>query len=597
MRFQSSKIILLFLSLFLFAQQTSAQSSTKPNVIIVLTDDQGYGDLACNGNAIIKTPALDQFYKQSVRLTDFHVAPTCSPSRAGLMTGRYANRVGVWHTIGGWSILREKEVTLANLFVNKGYETALFGKWHLGDSYPSRPQDKGFKHVLTFPGGGVGQTPDFWGNDYFDDVYLENGLRKKVNGYCTDVWFDEAIKYIETNKKKPFFCYIATNAAHVPYNVPKKYYELYKDAAIPDEMKRFYGMITNFDDNFKKLQEKLKQLEILDNTIVIFMTDNGTAAGYKKIDGKFVGNNANMKGIKGSEYEGGHRVPFFISYPKKIKKARAVNTLTANIDIMPTLAKICGLQLPEVPIDGTDISELLFSTDGVIKREYVVTDSQRVQKPIKWRKSSVMSDKMRLINGIELYDLASDPSQSIDISSKFPETVAKMRGFYEEWWRSVSTEFDQMATFIVGSDKQNPVTITAHDQHSADDKIPYLQNHIREGNKNPLGGELAIEFECDGDYEIEVSRYPTEANLMINEAVEGKKATLTTSKISDGKAFDFRKAILKIGSWKEEKPVETNAKSVVFKGKFSKGKTFLSGSFTDVNNAEWAVYFYKIKRI
>jgi hypothetical protein len=327
------------------------------------------------------------------------------------------------------------------------------------------------------------------------------------------------------------------------------------------------------------------------------MTDNGTAVGYRKIDGQFFGYNSNMKGTKTSEYEGGHRVPCLISYPKKIKSARDVNTLTANIDIMPTLAAICNLQLPKVALDGTDISSLLFSNDGVLKRDYVITDSQRVQKPIKWRKSSVMSDKLRLINGKELYDIASDPSQSTDLSSKFPETVTKMRGFYEEWWKSVSTEFDQIPTIIVGSDKQNPVELTAHDQHSEDAKIPYLQNHIREGVKNCFGGAIALEFDRDGDYEIEVSRWPFESNLMINEAVAGTKATATTTKVSDGKAFDFKKVVLNIGNWKDEKVVDASAKSVLFKGKFSKGKVSLSSYFIDVNNEQWGVYYYKIKRI
>ena len=185
-------------------------------------------------------------------------------------------------------------------------------------------------------------------NDYFDDTYLENGAPKKVKGYCTDVWFDEAIKYIESNKEKPFFCYIAPNAPHSPYNVPEEYYNKYKNEAIPEELKKFYGMISNVDDNFKRLQDKLKQLKLVDNTIVIFMTDNGTAAGFKEIGGKTYGYNANMKGIKNSEYEGGHRVPFIFSYPEKIKEGRDVNALTANLDIMPTLATICNLKLPKL---------------------------------------------------------------------------------------------------------------------------------------------------------------------------------------------------------------------------------------------------------
>ena len=261
------------------------------------------------------------------------------------MTGKYANRVGVWHTIGGVSILRKEEVTIAEVFKNNGYETAMFGKWHLGDTYPSRPQDKGFQYTVAHGGGGVGQTPDYWNNDYFDDVYLENGKPKRYKGYCTDVWFDEAIKYIEEKKDEPFFAYISTNAPHLPYNVPEEYYNKYKDLDIPEFQKIFYGMITNVDDNFAKLQQKLKDLKIDDNTIVIFMTDNGTASGYKTVKGKLHGFNAGMRGTKNSEYDGGHRVPFFISYPDmNIKGGKDINELAAANSFMsfPPLIFISG---------------------------------------------------------------------------------------------------------------------------------------------------------------------------------------------------------------------------------------------------------------
>ena len=423
-----SKIV-LFLTIILGLNIVKAQTVKKPNVIIVITDDQGYGDLGCTGNPIVKTPNLDEFYKQSVRLTDFHVGPTCAPSRSGLMTGRYANRVGVWHTIGGVSILRESEVTMANVFQNNGYETGMFGKWHLGDSYPSRPQDKGFNYVLAHGGGGVGQTPDYWGNDYFDDTYFENGVPKKVEGYCTDVWFGEAMKYIEKNKDKPFFCYISANAPHLPYNVPKEYYNKYKNEDIPEKMKIFYGMISNVDDNFKQLQDKLRELKLDENTIVVFMTDNGTATGYRDVDGKMYGYNANMKGTKNSEYEGGHRVPFFISYPEGgISGGRDVNNLLAHLDILPSLATICKLKMPKLDLDGSDISSLLLNKDAVFKRDYLITDSQRVQQPIKWRKSAVMSDKMRLVNGTELYDVSTDPGQNNDLAGNFQKLLAKCVG-------------------------------------------------------------------------------------------------------------------------------------------------------------------------
>jgi arylsulfatase A-like enzyme len=596
-------IVFIFLGLILSCKaqlKTASKVKTKqqPNVIIVITDDQGYGDIAAHGNTLVKTPAIDKFHKESVRLTDFHVGPTCAPSRSGLMTGRYANRVGVWHTIGGVSILRKEEVTLAEVFKNNGYETAMFGKWHLGDAYPSRPQDKGFNYTVTHGGGGVGQTPDYWNNDYFDDVYLENGKPKQYKGYCTDVWFDEAIKYIEEKKDKPFFTYISTNAPHLPYNVPEDYYNKYKDLDIPEFQKIFYGMITNVDDNFAKLQQKLKDLKIDDNTIVIFMTDNGTASGYKTVGGKLHGFNAGMKGTKNSEYEGGHRVPFFISYPKmNIKGGKDIDELTAHIDVLPTLAALCNIDLPNLKIDGMDISSVILGKQKSINREYVITDSQRVQAPIKWRKSAVMSNKMRLINGEELYDISKDPAQEKDIAKQNPELVLKMRNHYDEWWNSVSAKFNQFPVIILGSDNQNPIELTCHDSHVHDSKIPWNQDFIREAKKNPMGGNFTVEFEQTGKYQIEISRWPFESGLAINDVVKGRPATLATEEISEGRSMNFTEGGVQIGAWKQEKKVNKDANSIVFEGNFTQGKTNMSAWFTNKDKEDWGAFYIRVYRL
>ncbi|MEK6237099.1 MAG: arylsulfatase, partial [Planctomycetales bacterium] len=292
-------------------------ASAKPNVILVITDDQGYGDVAAHGNTMIKTPNLDKLHGQAVRLTDFHVDPTCSPTRSALMSGRYSTRTGVWHTIMGRSLMSGAELTVAEVFQSAGYATGMFGKWHLGDNYPCRPQDQGFQEAFYNGGGGVTQTPDFFGNDYFDDTYYRNGKPEKTEGYCTDVWFDNAMAFIEKNAKagKPFFTYLTTNAPHGPFLVADKYSQPYRDAGVPGNMAPFYGMITNIDENMGRLSAKLDQLKIADNTILIFMTDNGTAAGAggrgKKPSKGWKGFNAGMRGAKGSEYDGGHRVPFF----------------------------------------------------------------------------------------------------------------------------------------------------------------------------------------------------------------------------------------------------------------------------------------------
>lgn len=597
-------LIALIGIVFSCASQSKKTNTLKkvkqPNVIIIITDDQGYGDLGAHGNTLVKTPALDQFHNESVRLTDFHVGPTCAPSRSGLMTGRYANRVGVWHTIGGVSILRQDEVTMADVFLENGYQTAMFGKWHLGDTYPSRPQDKGFQYNITHGGGGVGQTPDYWDNDYFDDTYFKNGVPTKYEGYCTDVWFDQAIEYIEENKNEPFFAYISTNAPHLPFNVPLEYYNKYKDLDIPEFQKIFYGMITNVDDNFAKLQEKLQELKIADNTIVIFMTDNGTASGYKRVKGNLYGHNSGMRGTKNSEYEGGHRVPFFISYPdKNIKGGKDITDLTAHLDILPTLATLCDLELPkrQKELDGLDISSLLLGTQETIDRDYLITDSQRVQSPVKWRKSAVMSDKLRLVNGTELYDISKDPGQENDLAVLFPDKVKRMRGYYNQWWSSVSTEFNQFPIIILGSDQQNPIDLTCHDTHVHDSKIPWNQNFIREAKKNPMGGSFTVAFDQSGTYSIELSRWPLESNLAINAAVEGKEGTIYTEAIKAGRTMNFISGGLKIGAWEQTKAIDKDAKAIRFKGNFTKGETDLNAWFTTDKNEDWGAFYIRVTRV
>jgi len=290
---------------------------TKPNVVFVLTDDQGYGELGCHGNPAIETPNMDALHGVSFRLTNYHVGPTCAPTRAGLMTGHYHNSTGVWHTIGGRSLLRKDEWSIANAFSENGYATGLFGKWHLGDNYPYRPQDRGFQHVVAHGGGGVGQTPDYWGNNYSDDSYAVNGEWRPFEGYCTDVWFDEALRFIERNTDRPFLCFVTTNAPHSPYIVDPRYSAPYVGQVEHQDRANFYGMITCIDENLGVLWQRLKEWELAENTILIFMTDNGTSGGATLDRDQHVvaGYNAGMRGIKGSEYEGGHRVPLFIHWP------------------------------------------------------------------------------------------------------------------------------------------------------------------------------------------------------------------------------------------------------------------------------------------
>ena len=289
----------------------------RPNVVFVLTDDQGYGDLSCHGNPVLKTPNLDALHACSVRLTDYHVGPTCAPTRAGLLTGHYANSTGVWRTSGGRSLLRADETSMADFFGSGGYATGIFGKWHLGDNFPYRPQDRGFETVVVHGGGGVGQTPDYWGNCYFEDSYWDGERHSQYEGYCTDVWFREALKFIESNRDRPFFCYIPTNAPHAPHLVEPRYSDPYLPLTPHRGRANYYGMVANIDENVGGLRRRLAEFGLAENTVFIFMTDNGSAGGVEVDEEQYVvsGFNAGMRGKKGSAYDGGHRVPFFLHWP------------------------------------------------------------------------------------------------------------------------------------------------------------------------------------------------------------------------------------------------------------------------------------------
>lgn len=555
-------LAMAFLCLGCKTIQEKGKTQQAPNVVIVITDDQGYGDLAFTGNPAIKTPTIDELRKQGTLLNNFHVDPTCAPTRSALMTGRYSDRVGVWHTVQGRSMLRRRETTMADVFGANGYATGLFGKWHLGDCYPYRPEDRGFQHSVYHKAGGVGQAPDYWGNDYFDDTYIINGKHQRFEGFCTDVWFNEGMKFIKDSKdkNKPFLAYISLNAPHKPLYCPEEYVKPYKNdprVSSPE----FYGMITNIDHNLSRLMDMLDKEGIADNTILVFMTDNGTASGI--IKGR--GYDGGMRGKKNSEYDGGHRVPFIIRWPDgKIKAGKSIETLTAHIDILPTFIELCDLKTPEVNYDGTSISELLYSETPDWKERSLVVESQRVVDPIKWRKSSVMTERWRLVNGKELFLLGDDPKQASDISEKHPEVYERLRGEYDKFWNDVSQEHDLTSYMVIGSDNSPVVSLSSHDW-LIDRLPPWNQGHIVQGEVAEES-YWAIEVEREGDYEISLRRWPVEADKGINDGTYGK-------------AFNYKRARMRIGDIDETIVIPEGAKEVTFKVSLKKGITKLAPVF------------------
>ena len=585
------------LSLLLFVAASAAFA--KPNIVMVITDDQGYGDLACHGNPVIKTPHLDKLHSESTSLTNYHVAPTCSPTRAALLTGHWTNRTGVWHTIMGRSMLRANEITLGQHLKDAGYQTGMFGKWHLGDNYPYRPEDRGFTEVYRHGGGGVGQTPDVWDNSYFDGGYFHNGKIVPAKGFCTDVFFDQGNAFITkcAKEKKPFFAYISLNAPHGPLHAPQKYLDMYKDQKA--NIASFFGMITNIDDNVGKTRALLKELGVYEDTIFIFTTDNGTATGANIF-------NAGMRGRKGSEYDGGHRVPFFAHWPAggwNIKHSE--NTICHAVDIVPTLLGIAGGKLPDgYKVDGIDIRGLLApGVEFSPEPRFLVTDSQRVVDPIMWRKSAVMSQRWRLVNGTELYDMDADPGQAKNVADAHPEQVKTMRAFYEEWWADISPSFPETTEIYLGQPGQAEAVLTAHDWIQPA-MPPWNQGHIRslssvhargKNAKTPKHeGFWAVKVIQDGRYQIDALRWPPEANKAINAALPPGEQVPGASKAfraQDGKGLGVTKASLVIdGKELGSKPVSGDAVRVSFQADLKAGSHKLSPIFHLAKGTAGAFY-------
>lgn len=434
----------------------------RPNILFILTDDQGYGDISAHGNPVLKTPNLDRLHDEGIRFTDFHVSPTCSPTRAALLTGRHEFRNGVTHTILERERLAPDAVTLAQLLRDAGYSTGIFGKWHLGDEPERWPDKRGFDEMFIHGCGGIGQSwpgscGDVPGNSYFGPTVLHNGVFEKTSGYCTDVFFAESIRWMGTVKDRPqpFFCWLATNAPHAPLDV------LPADGAryaglIPDpNVAKFFGMIANIDDNVGRLLEQLDQWGLEKETLVIFMNDNGGTEGVRIF-------NAGMRGGKGTPWLGGTRASSFWRWPGTLVPA-SCSRLTAHVDFLPTLAEIAGAELNPAArqqVEGRSLVPLLENPEADWPDRTLFThlgrwprgadpDDHRFSgcavRTTRWHLVATAGTKQQWA----LFDLAADPAETRDLSSEEPAVVRKLDGEYGDWWAS-------LAPFLVNEDAVPP---------------------------------------------------------------------------------------------------------------------------------------------
>ena len=421
-----------------------------PNIVFLITDDQGFGDLSCHGNPILKTPNLDRLHDEGVRFKNFYVSPTCSPTRSAVMTGRHEFRNGVTHTILERERLTLNATTLAQVLKSAGYTTGIFGKWHLGDEPAYWPDQRGFDEMFIHGGGGIGQTfpgscGDAPGNTYFDPAILHNGRFEKTKGYCTDLFFDRATQWIDSVKgHQPFFCYIATNAPHAPLQVRPEDEQRYAGLVDDPKVAKFFGMIANIDDNVGKLLDRLKQWDLERNTLFIFMNDNGGTVGVPVF-------NAGMRGQKGTAWLGGTRAASFWRWPATLQPAD-VNALAAHIDLFPTIAEIAGVKLSEnltTQVEGRSLMPLLRNPQSDWPDRTLFTHLGRWPKgtdptEYKYRQCSVLTPRWHLVcvatDGTkqwQLFDLSVDPGEKSDVSSANPTIVMQLDLAYDNWWNSI----------------------------------------------------------------------------------------------------------------------------------------------------------------
>lgn len=442
------------------AQQSPTLSSvgSRPNIVLVITDDQGYAPIGRHGHPWIRTPHLDQLFDQSTRFTRFFVNPTCAPTRAAIMSGRYPEQCGVTHTILERERMSLDTVTLPQVLKKAGYVTGIFGKWHLGDESPYQPDNRGFDEVFIHGAGGIGQAyncscADAPNNSYFDPFVRYNGKFVKTQGFCTDVFFTAALGWIKRVKDSghPFFAYISTNAPHAPYHAPEKYTRRFLEKGFSADAAGFYGMIENIDDNMGRLLEKLSSWRMLDKTVIIFMSDNGMAGGLgrpeqpiaRSADGTVYNMyNAGMRGVKGTPDEGGVRVPFWVRWDGHWPANRDVDRIAAHIDIFPTLAQLAGAETPSDQLEGRSLLPLLDHPQASWQDRFLFVHVGRWPKDAnpdeyQWRNFSVRNQRFRFVNNRELYDMESDPGQTTNVIDQHPDIVAAMRMAYQRWWEQV----------------------------------------------------------------------------------------------------------------------------------------------------------------
>ena len=529
--------------------------------------------MASHGNEHIRTPNLDRLAAESTEFKRFYVCPTCAPTRAGLLTGRYHHRTGIMGVMSGEALIDPDEVTVARTLGAGGYRTGIFGKWHQGDNYPRRPIDMGFDEELVHCGGGLSQPSDppgvgyhnpahqekynytiydnfpHWvsSNNYFDPVLRHNGVLEQFEGYCTDIFFDAAMDFIERHRDAPFFVYLPTNAPHSPEIVSEDYLARYRAMDIDEKTARCYAMIENIDDNIGRLFERLEALGLDEDTILIFLGDNGPQ--YNRF-------NSGLRGRKAQFYEGGIRVPFFIRWPGKFEAGAKHDAVAANIDLCPTILSACGLDNPyRRNFDGINLLPLLYSVEkSPPDRTLFFQGNDGV--PEKYNQCAVVTQQWKMVNGKELYDLVDDPGETTDLAGTRADIVADLRRRYEQWFDDVgSTRGYTPQRIWIGTKHENPVVLTPQDWRGPRSRFVRPDSH----------GWWEISVMTDGTYEftVDIDKRPEPEKLVLTFGDIRMEATVPKGKTNHTFGpMELRKGESRLETWLEKKGEKLGVKRV-----------------------------------
>lgn len=493
MYYLKQKKLALVLGMVFISLVQAKEFQPIKQIVFILSDNQSYYEMSCHGHAVIRTPHIDRLAQEAVAFNHFFAPPYCSPSRTTIMTGQYAMRAGVFDTIGGRSIMHKDATTLPEILKANGYRTGIFGKWHLGFSFPYRPQDRGFEEVFVHGGGGVGQLEDHYGNTLYDTTFLHNGQRIATQGYCTDTLFDRAMQFIEDHQDQPFFCFIPTPVTHSPHHGPRELVAQMKAAGIEGNIDLF-AQVQNLDSNIGRLLKRLDDFDLTESTLVIYgsdqgMNDRGATHGQNRL---------------GIPYDPAHHVPFFVRLPRGAPYR--CDRLAGMIDVFPTILDLCGIK-PPVKTDGMSLKPLLTGHhEKWPKDRSLIIQCPRGREARKWKNASVKTEQWRLVEGAKLYNIQADPRQANDVAGKHPEVMQRLRQAYEAYWSDLPDPNTTLSRHILGAEACPKVILNAMDWYQGDRPWDFR------AFKRQSNGIWPVTIAQDGNYVFECRFYPREAN-------------------------------------------------------------------------------------